>query len=127
MPFNMVIRSQDDDEPMLYTRRSAARLASVSVSFWRMCEQEGLVHAHTMIGGEKGYYPADIELMTVIRRLHEDLELDIPSLEVVLHMRQRILKLMKEIEDMEHLAQQREQELLTQVRELRRQLAKDVY
>jgi len=80
-----------------------------------------------MIGGEKGYYPADIELMTVIRRLHEDLELDIPSLEVVLHMRQRILKLMKEIEDMEHLAQQREQELLTQVRELRRQLAKDVY
>lgn len=125
MPFNMVIRSQDNEEPMLYTRRTAARLARVSLSFWRMCEQEGLVRAHTMTGGGKGFHPEDIEIMAVIRRLHEDLGLDMPSLEVILHMRQRILKMLEEMEEMERLAQQREQELLTQVRELRRQLARD--
>lgn len=124
MSFNIVVRSQDD-QPNLYTRRTAARLARVSVSFWRMCEQEGLVSAHTITGGGQGYQREDIEMMTVIRRLHEDLELDISSLEVVLHMRQQILDLMREMEDMEHSAQQREQELLMKIRELRRQLARD--
>jgi DNA-binding transcriptional MerR regulator len=127
MPFNMVIRSQDDEELKLYTPRTAARLAGVSISFWRTCEQEGLVRAHRMSGGGKGYNPEDIEQMAVIRRLHEDLELDMPSLEVILHMRRRIIKLLDEMEELERLAQQREQKLLAQMRELRRELAKDAY
>lgn len=124
MPSNIVIRSQDDD-PRLYTREMAARLARVSVSFWRICEQEGLVSAYWMTGGSKGYRREDIERMVVIRRLHEQLELDLQSLEVVLHMRQRILDLLDEMEEVERLAQRRERVLLEQVQELRRQIARE--
>jgi DNA-binding transcriptional MerR regulator len=126
MPFNIVIHSPDDQEPLLYSRNDAARLARVSVSFWRLCEQEGLVHARRMVGGGKGYHPEDIERMAVIRRLHEDLELDMSSLEVVLQMRQRILELLDEVEDMELMARQRERELLAQLRALRQRLANEV-
>jgi DNA-binding transcriptional MerR regulator len=124
MPSNIVIRSQDDDQ-MLYTRDIAARLARVSVSFWCTCEQEGLVSARWMTGGSKGYRREDIEKMVVIQRLHEQLELDIQSLEVVLHMRQRILDLLDEMEEVERLALQRERVLLQQVQELRRQFARE--
>lgn len=126
MPFNIVIHSPDDQEPLLYSRNDAARLARVSVSFWRLCEQEGLVHARRMVGGGKGYHPEDIERMAIIRRLHEDLELDMSSLEVVLQMRQRILELLDEVEDMELMARQRERELLAQLRALRQRLANEV-
>jgi DNA-binding transcriptional MerR regulator len=125
MPFNIVFQSPDDQEPMLYTRSAAARIARVSVSFWRLCEQEGLVSPSQRSGGGKGYHPEDIERMTVIRRLHEDLELDMPSLEIVLHMRQQIIELLEEVENIERQAQQREHELLAQVRELRREIARD--
>jgi hypothetical protein len=64
--------------------------------------------------------------MAIIRRLHEDLELDMSSLEVVLQMRQRILELLDEVEDMELMARQRERELLAQLRELRQRLANEV-
>jgi DNA-binding transcriptional MerR regulator len=126
MPLNIVIHSPDDQEPLLYSRNDAARLARVSVSFWRLCEQEGLVHARRMVGGGKGYHPEDIERMAIIRRLHEDLELDMSSLEVVLQMRQRILELLDEVEDMELMARQRERELLAQLRALRQRLANEV-
>lgn len=124
MPSNIIIRSQDDDQ-MLYTRDIAARLARVSVRFWRMCEQEGLVSARRMTGGGNGYRREDIDRMVVIRRLHEQLELDIESLEVVLHMRQRILDLLDEMEEVERMAQRRERVLLEQVQELRRQIARE--
>jgi DNA-binding transcriptional MerR regulator len=79
-----------------------------------------------MVGGGKGYHPEDIERMAIIRRLHEDLELDMSSLEVVLQMRQRILELLDEVEDMELMARQRERELLAQLRALRQRLANEV-
>lgn len=126
MPFNIVIRSRDDDDQMLYTRRMVARLAHVSVSFLRVCEQEGLVRPRRMTGGGEGYHREDIEQIVIIRRLHEQLDLDLHSLEVILHMRQRIIDLLDELEVAERLAQQRERRLREQVQELRRKLAREV-
>lgn len=125
MPSNIVLRSQDDNQ-ILFPRRTAARLARVSVSFWRTCEREGLVSASRMTGGGIGYRREDIERMAVIRRLHEHLELDLQTLEVVLHMRQQIIDLLDELEQVERQAQQRERVLLGQVQELRRQIAREV-
>ena len=122
MPFNLTVRIRDD-EPF-YTRSVAAQVARISLDFLRLCEEENLLQAKIMAGGQ-GYTPADIRQMARIRRLREDLELDLPAVEVALHLRRQVVDLLSQIDQMERHMLKREQELLNEIQQLRRRLASE--
>ena len=123
MTYRLVIRSRDE-EPV-YTRPVAAQLAQVSIEFLRPCEEENLIQVQVMAGGGQGYSVAHIRHLARIRRLHEDLELDLPAVEVVINLRRRVLDLMTQMDEVERRAAQREQELIDEIRLLRRRLAQE--
>ena len=110
----------------MYTRSAAARIARVSSELLLQCEQEGLLQTRVMTGGGRGYSEADIRQMAVIRRLLDDLELDLSTVDVVIHMRQQIIDLLSQIEEVEYNFGRREQQLLGEIIELRRQLSVEV-
>ena len=88
MSYDMIHYPQD--ERTVYVSVQAAHIACVSLDFLVACEREGLVSPQSTPGGEKGYTLGDIERLIVIRRLHEDLALDLGAIEVVLHLRERV-------------------------------------
>jgi DNA-binding transcriptional MerR regulator len=112
------------DEPR-YTRTLAAQLADISLEFLERCETESLVEVHIVSSDQPGYSVRDIRRLTLIRNLHEDLELDFPALEVVLNMRRQLLGLQQQLEAMEHQAIEREERLRRELINLRRRLSDD--
>ena len=113
------------DEARIFTRTVAAQLARITLDFLALCEREALIQPQPMTGGEEGYTQAEIEELARIRRLQRDLELDFGGIEVVLHMRRRMLEILEEIEALEETMWQREQRLQHEIQRLRRQLARE--
>ena len=102
-----------NDEKTVYITVQAAYIACVSLDFLLACEQEGLITPRHRDKGLTGYTMKDIQRLQIIRRLHEDLSLNFPAIDVVLHLREQI----------EELAGQRssfERRLLEQQAELKR-------
>lgn len=124
MTYQLTIR-YGEEEP-LYTRQVAARLARVSLDFLRRCEREQLVRPHTLPGGGVGYTAADVRRLARVRRLRHSLGLDMPAVEVVLHLRRQVIDLQTHLAQLEREMEQREQAWLQEIQELRRQLAQEV-
>lgn len=114
-----------EDEP-LYTRGVASRLARISMELIRQCEQENLIQLRVMRGGGRGLSRRDIRRLARIRRLQQDLELDLPAIEVVLRMRQRMIDQMRQLDEMEKIMARREEELMAEIRNLQRRLSEEV-
>jgi hypothetical protein len=110
------------DEPR-YTRILAAQLASISLELLERCETERLIEVRIIQGGQPGYSARDIRQLALIRRLHEDLELDFPALEVVLNLRRQLLDLQVQVDEIERQMVKREERLTREVVKLRRGLA----
>jgi DNA-binding transcriptional MerR regulator len=118
-------RKRSGEKRVLYPRSTAARLAHVSIHLVRYCEREKIIKPHDMEGDEQGYTAAEIRHLARIRRLREDLGLDMGAVEVVLNLRRRVVDLLEEVEEIESRMARREQELLKEIQELRRNLAQD--
>jgi hypothetical protein len=112
------------EEPR-YTRIVAAQLAEISLEFLERCETERLVRVRVIRGGVPGYSARDIRDLARIGRLREQLELDFPALEVVLHMRRQVLDLREQMERVEKEMVQREERLLRELLALRRLVAEE--
>jgi hypothetical protein len=110
------------DEPR-YTRILAARLANISLEFLEKCETERLIDVRIISSDQLGYSARDIRHLILIRRLHEDLEIDFPALEVVLNMRRQLLDLQTQMDAFERQAAEREERLKREMVNLRRRLA----
>jgi len=110
------------DEPR-YTRILATQLASISMVLLERCEAEHLIEVRVIQDGQPGYSVRDIRQLALIRRLHEDLEIDFPTLEVVLNMRSQLLALQEQVEDIERQVIEREERYTREVVNLRRRLA----
>lgn len=106
----------------LFTRSIAAQLARITLEFLSVLEAEALIQPRPSGQGEPGYSAEDITHIVRIRRLHEDLGLDLGAVEIVLHMRRQITDLLKRMEDMEKRLVIRERELLQDIQDLRRRL-----
>ncbi len=107
---------------MLFSRSVVTRLARINPDFLRRLEEEEIIRPRGVLQGEECYGAEDIADIARIRRLHEDLGLDLGAVEVVLQMRRRILELLQRMEEMERRLAQRERELLAEIQELRRYL-----
>jgi len=107
----------------LYPPRIAAALAGISRQALQQYSRYGLVQPRRQPGGGVGYRAADIRRLTTIRRLREEVELDLGAIEVVLHLREQMHELQREMEEHRQAAARREEELLETIRQLRRQLA----
>jgi len=106
--------------PIIFARTVTAQMARVSLEFLGRLESEDLMQPLTPEGREPGYTPEDIHRLTLIRRLHETLGLDLVAIEVVLHLRERMFETLTRMEEMERRFARREQELLQELNELRR-------
>jgi MerR family transcriptional regulator/heat shock protein HspR len=119
----MTERNRQDpssETPILFTRTVAAQLARVSIEFLERLEADEIMQPRELAGGEQGYAPEDIGRLSRIRRLHETLGLDLASVEIVLRMREQVVHLMTQMEEMETRFGRREQELLQELNDLRR-------
>jgi DNA-binding transcriptional MerR regulator len=112
----------DRPREALFTRTIAAQLARTSLDFLLRLEEEELIHPRDIRQGEAYYSAEDISQIARIRRLHEDLELDLGAVEIVLRLRRQIVDLFQRMEAMEQRLARREKELLEEVQELRRRL-----
>jgi DNA-binding transcriptional MerR regulator len=106
--------------PIIFTRTVAAQLARVDLEFLERLEAEDILQPLELEGGERGYTPDDIGRLCRIRRLHETLGLDLPAVEVVLRLRERVAFLLTQMQDLESRFSRREQELLQELNDLRR-------
>jgi MerR family transcriptional regulator, heat shock protein HspR len=115
---------QDQDmprkTPIIFTRTVAAQLARVPLDFLERLEAEDLVQPQELAGGERGYTPEDIGRLCRIRRLHDTLGLDLAALEVILQMRERMMSLMAQVDEMETRFSRRERELMQELDDMRR-------
>ena len=109
----------------VYTRRIAVQIAEISLEFLQRCEAEHLIEEHTVPLDEPAYTAQDIRQLALIRRLHEVLGIDMQDMEVVLHLRSQLLDLQMQIEEVERQWTDREEQLLAELIELRRQLSDD--
>ena len=109
----------------VYTRRIAVQIAEISLEFLQRCEAEHLIEEQTVPLDEPAYTAQDIRQLALIRRLHEVLGIDMQDMEVVLHLRSQLLDLQMQIEEVERQWTDREEQLLAELIELRRQLSDD--
>jgi MerR family transcriptional regulator, heat shock protein HspR len=117
----MTPQQQDspDKTPIIFTRAIAAQLARVSIEFLDHLETEELMHPRPLEGGGTGYAPEDIQRLCRIRRLYETLGLDLAAVEVVLRLREQVVSVLVQMDEMEQRFARRERELLRELDELR--------
>lgn len=122
MPFEIVIRSREN-EP-LFSLGMAARLARVDTQFLVSCEHHGMVKPRLIGDRIRQYTLSDIRQIALIHRLHKELDLDLPALEVVLNLRRQVIKLQEQIALLERQSRLREQTLQAEIHRLRRMLSR---
>lgn len=123
MANSLMIRRADEDR--VFSRSVAAQLAQITLDFLDQCEREALVQPGPMLGGGEGYTLQEIAEIARIRRLRQDLGLDLAAIEVVLHMRRRMLEMLDEMTTLEARMWEREQQMRSEIHRLRQQLARE--
>ncbi|MBL0714501.1 MAG: hypothetical protein JJV98_12455 [Desulfosarcina sp.] len=112
-----------DHPEVHFEHRTVVRLARVSEAFIHQCERVELIASSIMLHGKKGLCFADVRKLKRIRHLHEDMGLDLETVDFVLQYRNRIKTLQRRLDEMERRMRQKEQEHLNAIQVLRRRLA----
>ena len=100
-----------NDENTTYISFQAAYIACVSLDFLLVCEREGLITPRYRAKGLTGYTLKEIQRLQTIRRLHEDLNLDLPAIDVILHLRSQIRELAAERNSFERKIMEQQAEI----------------
>ncbi len=116
-----ITRHREESEPV-YTPDVAAALAGISRQALEVYRREGLVQPKVRADGTLGYSLADIRRLARIRRLRQEMGLDLAAVEVVLHLRRQVTELRRQLAETQRAMERREQELLQEIQRLRRQL-----
>lgn len=94
-------RKHESGNQVLETRITVdivAQQSGVTVGRVRVLEQRGLIAPEEIRGRQHLYSPAAIEEVRRIERLRADLQLNLDAIEIVLQMRERMIRLQQEIE-----------------------------
>ena len=87
-----------DTEPR-YVISVAARMLEVQTHTLRYYERVGLIEPHRSRGNLRLYSDRDIALLHRVKTMVEDMGINLPGVEVVLRMMQRVGELQKELDE----------------------------
>lgn len=81
-----------------YTIKVAAALCGLHEQSIRMYERKGLIAPQRSPGNVRRFSDADVERIRFIKRLVDDLGVNLAGVEVILHLRQQLLAAQSELE-----------------------------
>jgi MerR family transcriptional regulator/heat shock protein HspR len=90
-------RDRYDNEPR-YVISVAARMLNVQVYTLRYYEKVGIIEPHRSQGKIRLYSDQDIALLQRVKTLVNDMGVNLPGVEVILRMMQRVGELQNELE-----------------------------
>ncbi len=80
-----------------YSIKIAAAMCGMHEQSLRMYERRGLVRPERTAGNVRRYSDADVERVRFIKRLIDDLGVNLAGVEVILHLRQQLLEAQGEL------------------------------
>ncbi|MBC8075764.1 MAG: helix-turn-helix transcriptional regulator [Chloroflexales bacterium] len=83
-----------------YTIKVAAELCGMHEQSLRMYERKGLVAPQRSQGNIRLYSDPDIEHIRFIKRLIDELGVNLAGVEVIMHMRQQLVAAQRELEEL---------------------------
>lgn len=83
-----------------YTIKVAAELCGMHEQSLRMYERRGLVAPRRSPGNFRYYTDTDIEQIRFVKRLIDDLGVNLAGVEVILRLRQQLIEAQRELEAM---------------------------
>ncbi|HVC79569.1 MAG TPA: MerR family transcriptional regulator [Chloroflexota bacterium] len=93
------VNSEENGLGLRFTIRVAAEAVNVHQQTLRHYERLGLIAPHRGTGRIRYFTPKDIERLRLIRRLMEELKVNLAGVEVILNLTERIELLQREMED----------------------------
>ncbi len=81
-----------------YTIKSAAALCGMHEQSLRLYERRGLIRPQRSPGNIRRYSDLDIEQIRFIKRLVDDLGVNLAGVEVILHMRHQLVETQRELD-----------------------------
>jgi len=110
--------AQPCDEEPVYVISVAARLVEMHPQTLRMYERLGLVQPHRSAHNIRLYCERDIERLRKIKRLTQDLGVNLAGVEIILGLLDRIEHLQRELQKRrEEIRREVEQEIMEQFRQ----------
>jgi MerR family transcriptional regulator/heat shock protein HspR len=86
-----------------YTIKVAAALVGLHEQSLRMYEQRGLIAPSRSAGNFRYFSDTDIEQIRFIKRLIDDLGVNLAGVEVILRMRQQLIEAQRELAELKGL------------------------
>lgn len=83
-----------------YTIKSAAALCGMHEQSLRLYERRGLIRPQRTPGNMRRYTESDIEQIRFIKRLVDDLGVNLAGVEVILHLRRQLIEAQRELEEL---------------------------
>lgn len=83
-----------------YTIKSAAALCGMHEQSLRLYERRGLIRPQRTPGNIRRYTESDIEQIRFIKRLIDDLGVNLAGVEVIIHLRQQLIEAQRELEEL---------------------------
>ncbi|HWQ11751.1 MAG TPA: helix-turn-helix transcriptional regulator [Roseiflexaceae bacterium] len=83
-----------------YSIKVAAEMCGMHEQSLRLYERRGLIAPGRTPGNVRRFSDADIEQIRFIKRLVDDLGVNLAGVEVILHMRQQLLEVQRELEEL---------------------------
>jgi MerR family transcriptional regulator/heat shock protein HspR len=83
-----------------YTIKAAAELCGMHEQSLRMYERKGLIAPLRSQGNIRLYRDTDIDHIRFIKRLIDELGVNLAGVEVILHMRQQLVAAQRELEEL---------------------------
>ncbi len=84
-------------EERLYSIKIAAALCGMHEQSLRMYERRGLIAPRRSAGNIRRFSDADVEQIRFIKRLIDDLGVNLAGVEVILHMRRQMVDLQEQL------------------------------
>ena len=84
-------------EENFYTISVAAELCGMHEQSLRMYERRGLIAPQRSPGNIRRFCDEDVEQIRFIKRLVDDLGVNLAGVEVILHMRQQLIEMQREL------------------------------
>ena len=83
-----------------YTIKTAAELCGLHEQSLRMYERRGLIAPQRSSGNIRQFSDDDVEQIRFIKRLVDDLGVNLAGVEVIIHMREQLIETQRELSEL---------------------------